>query len=161
MQIMGMTQHGPAQSTAVDIRLLGPADGDVLANVAADVFDQPIDARWSRDFLADERHHLAVALDEGVVVGFTSAVHYVHPDKAPELWINEVGVAPTHQGRGIGRRLIGAILSRARALGCAEAWVATEATNGAAQRLYSGMGGVADRERFIMYTFYLSEGERA
>jgi hypothetical protein len=27
------------------------------------------------------------------VVGFASAVHYVHPDKAPELWINEVGVA--------------------------------------------------------------------
>jgi ribosomal protein S18 acetylase RimI-like enzyme len=156
-----MVQGGPLQSTAVEIRLLGPDDADVLANVAADVFDSPIDTRWSREFLADERHHLAVALDEGVVVGFTSAVHYVHPDKAPELWINEVGVAPTHQGRGIGRQLIGAILSRARTLGCAEAWVATEGSNAPAQRLYSAMGGVADPERFMMYTFYLSEGERA
>jgi hypothetical protein len=23
-----------------------------------------------------------------VVVGFASAVHYVHPDKAPQMWIN-------------------------------------------------------------------------
>jgi hypothetical protein len=66
---------------ALEIRLLGPADAALLEHVAADVFDRPIDARWTREFLADERHHLAVALDEGVVVGFTSAVHYVHPDR--------------------------------------------------------------------------------
>ena len=58
---------------------------------------------WTAEFLADSRHHLAVAVDEGRVVGMASAVHYVHPDKPPELWINEVGVAPTHRGLGIGR----------------------------------------------------------
>jgi ribosomal protein S18 acetylase RimI-like enzyme len=155
-----MTRPGHPQSTAVDVRLLRPDDVDVLAN-ADDVFDHRVDARWSREFLADARHHVAVALDEGVVVGFASAVNYVHPDKAPELWINEVGVAPTHQGRGIGRQLIAAILARGRTLGCSEAWVATEASNTPAQRLYSAMGGVADAEGFIMYTFDLTEGERA
>jgi ribosomal protein S18 acetylase RimI-like enzyme len=154
-----MTERGPVQSAAVDVRLLGPDDADVLANVADDVFDRPIDPQWSRELLADKRHHLAVALDDGVVVGFTSAVHYVHPDKGPELWINEVGVAPTHQRRGIGRQLVAAILARARSLGCTEAWVATEATNESAQRLYDAAGGVADPQGFIMYVFDLTEGE--
>ena len=31
-------------------------------------------------------------MDEEQIVGFASAVHYVHPDKPPELWINEMGV---------------------------------------------------------------------
>lgn len=137
----------------VEIRLLGPRDSEVLERVASDVFDDPIDSRWTHEFLTDARHHLAVALDEGWVVGMVSAVHYVHPDKAPQLWINEVGVAPTHQRRGIGRQLLDAILGHGRALGCTEAWVGTEETNVAAQRLYSSVGGAA--EPFTIYSFSL------
>jgi GNAT superfamily N-acetyltransferase len=88
---------------AVEIKLLGPRDAGVFANSAPDVFDDPIDAGRAAEFLADPRHHLAVAVEDGRVVGFVSAVHYVHPDKPrPELWINEIGVAPTHRGRGLG-----------------------------------------------------------
>ena len=144
------------QSATIDIRLLGAADGHVLDTVAADVFDRPIDARWAREFLADDRHHLVVALEGDVVVGFASAVHYVHPDKGPELWINEVGVAPTHQGRGIGRQVMAAILARGRALRCSEAWVGTEETNAPARKLYRASGGVEDEDRFITYTFDLN-----
>ena len=144
------------QSATIDIRLLGAADGHVLDNVAADVFDRPIDARWAHEFLTDGRHHLVVALDGDVVVGFASAVHYVHPDKGPELWINEVGVAPTYQGRGIGRQVMAAVLARGRALGCSEAWVGTEETNAPARKLYRASGGVEDEDRFITYTFDLN-----
>ena len=91
------------------------------------MFDDPIDAHAAREFLGDPRHRLAVATDAGVVVGFVSAVVYVHPDKpTPELWINEVGVAPSHQGRGIARRLLESTLEDARASGCREAWVLTD-----------------------------------
>jgi len=69
-------------------------------NVTAEVFDNPINAEWTREFLADPRHHIAVAIDDGLVVGFASGVHYIHPDKPAELWINEVGVAPAHRRRG-------------------------------------------------------------
>jgi GNAT superfamily N-acetyltransferase len=90
----------------VTVRILGPDDRVVLQHVAPDVFDGPVDARWSAEFLADPRHHLAVAIEDGLVVGMASALHYIHPDKPPELWVNEVGVAPTHQRQGsAGRRL--------------------------------------------------------
>jgi aminoglycoside 6'-N-acetyltransferase I len=68
-------------------------------------------------------------------------VHYVHPDKPPELWVNEVGVAPSHQGHGIGRSLLRALFAHGRALGCAEAWLGTEESNAAARRLYASVGG--------------------
>ena len=137
----------------VQIRLLGPTDADVLQRVAPDVFDYPVHPEWSRQFFADPRHHLAVALDAGEVVGIASAVHYVHPDKAPQLWINEVGVAPTHQRRGIGRQLLDAVLSHGRTLGCTEAWVGTDETNEAARNLYRAAGGEA--EPFVLYFFEL------
>ena len=64
---------------AIEIKVLGPQDVGVLANVAPDVFDHPIDVGRADEFLADPRHHLAVAVEDGLVVGFVSAVHYVHP----------------------------------------------------------------------------------
>lgn len=139
----------------VEIRILGPSDAAVLANVAPDVFDGPVDPRWSAEFLADARHHLAVALDGDTVVGMASAVHYVHPDKPPELWINEVGVAPTHRGAGVGRRLLQALFLRGREHGCREAWVATEKANHAARRLYASVGGREDSEPITVFEFGL------
>ena len=90
----------------IDVRLLGSDEAHVLDNVAPDVFDHQIHPRWCAEFFADPRHHLVVALDGDLVVGMASGVHYVHPDKAPELWINEVAVAPILHGQGIGRRLV-------------------------------------------------------
>jgi GNAT superfamily N-acetyltransferase len=139
------------------LRLLGADDESVLRHVAPDVFDGPVDPRWSAEFLADPRHHLAVALDAGQVVGMASAVHYVHPDKAPQLWINEVAVAPTHQGQGIGRRLLELLLAHGRTLTCTEAWVLTDDWgNKAAHALYASVGGQPSAEGSVtMYAFPL------
>lgn len=141
---------------AIIIRVLGPDDTAVLEQVAVDVFDNEVDPRWSAEFLADPRHHLAVALDDGQAVGMASAVHYVHPDKPPELWINEVAVAPSHHHRGIGRQLLDALFARGRTLGCQEAWVLTEQNNAAARGLYGAVGGVEAPEPVVMVTFALA-----
>jgi hypothetical protein len=78
-----------------ELKLLRPTDLHNLDNIAEDVFDDPIVLSSAQEFLIDSRHRLVVALDNQVVVGFVSAVIYLHPDKpAPELWINEIGVAP-------------------------------------------------------------------
>ena len=142
--------------TPIECRLLTPEDSQVLRRVAPGVFDGPVLPHWTREFLADARHHLIVAIDDDCVVGMVSALHYVHPDKAPQLWINEIGVAPSHQRRGIGRQLLDAALAHGRTLGCTEAWLGTEETNVAARRLYASAG--ATPEPFMLYEFPLDLG---
>jgi len=146
------------------IRMLGPGEEGVLRHVAPEVFDGPVNERWAVEFLRDSRHHLAVAIQAeedkpGLIVGMASAVHYIHPDKPPELWINEAGVAPSHQGRGLGRRLIQALLAHGRSLGCRQAWVLTEESNTAARRLYAAAGGVETPDRPVMFEFPLEDQE--
>jgi ribosomal protein S18 acetylase RimI-like enzyme len=141
---------------AIEIKVLGRQDAGVLAHSAPDVFDDPIDIGRANEFLADPRHHLAVAVEDGLVVGFVSAVHYVHPDKPrPELWINEVGVAATYRRRGLGTRLLRAVFGVARGLGCAEAWVLTDRANTAAMRLYMAAGSPHRPTDHVMFSFRL------
>lgn len=141
----------------IEIRILDSTDLAVLDNIATGVFDHPIDPRWCAEFLADPRHHLAVACDAGQVVGMASAVHYVHPDKSPELWLNEVSVASSHRGRGIGKRLLRALFEHGLTLGCREAWVLTEEGNHAARSLYVSVGGEEAAERPVYFTFQLED----
>ena len=140
----------------MDIRILRPEDAALLAAVGPDVFDDPVDPRALLEFLDDPRHHLVAAIDGGAIVGFASAVHYVHPDKpSPEMWINEVGVATSHQGRGVASAILQRLLDVARAIGCSEAWVLTDRTNEAALRLYRSRGGVEAAGDHVMLTFHL------
>ena len=140
---------------SIEIKILRAGDEAILDRVAGDVFDNAINPDLAREFLTDPRHHLAVALDDGQMVGVVSAVHYVHPDKPPELWINEVSVAGTHHRRGIGRSLIAAILECGRALGCVQAWVLTDRDNRAAMQLYAGAGGKEAPKDAVMFEFDL------
>jgi aminoglycoside 6'-N-acetyltransferase I len=140
----------------VEIRILRGGEEAVLHRVASGVFDDPIDPQRAKEFLNDPRHHLAVAIDEETVIGFASATHYVHPDKPqPELWINELGVSPTHQNRGIGKSLMRVLFQVARDLGCVEAWVLTERDNQPAMHLYQSLGGEEAPEETVMFTFHL------
>lgn len=140
----------------IEIKLLTSADSHYLSNVAEDVFDDPIVESAAYEFLNDPRHRLFVALDNSIIVGFVSAVIYVHPDKpAPELWINEVGVAPTYQRQGIGKRILQAVLENAKQAGCTEAWVLTDRENTAAMTLYKSAGGDETLPDPTMFTFKL------
>ena len=137
----------------IDVRILGDTESHVLEAVAPDVFDHPIDDRWASAFFADPRHHLAVAIDAGTVVGMASAVHYVHPDKPPELWINEVGVSEASRRQGLASKLLTCLMDHGRSLGCHEAWVLTEPDNEGARALYARNGGVS--EETVLYAWKL------
>jgi len=148
---------------AIEVKVLQRGDERVLMKVAAEVFDNPIDAELSREFLEDPRHHIAVAIDDGLVVGFASGVHYIHPDKPPELWINEVGLAPTHRRRGLGKAVLRALFEVGRAHNCTIAWVLTDRSNAAAMALYSSVGGIEGDEgtglskAMLGYSFALTD----
>jgi ribosomal protein S18 acetylase RimI-like enzyme len=146
---------------SIEIRFLNDGDHALLMAAAPEaVFDDDVDERAAREFLADPRHHIVVAIDDGAVVGFVSAVHYVHPDKAgPELWINEVSVASTHRRRGVGKLLMRAMLDRGRETGCSVAWVLTDRSNPAAMGLYESAGGAEDPAQVVMYEFPLGDEE--
>ena len=140
----------------IEIRTLHVGDESRLDSVASDLFDHAIDRDALREFLSSDRHHLVVAIDEGTVVAFASGVHYVHPDKPrPELFLNEVAVAPTHRRRGLGRRVLGALLDHGREIGCGEAWMLVDRANEAARRLYEACGVREADERQVMYSFDL------
>jgi ribosomal protein S18 acetylase RimI-like enzyme len=139
----------------ITVRVLGADDAAVLDNVADDVFDHAIHPQWCAEFFADPRHHLAVALDGNLVVGMASGVHYVHPDKAPELWINEVAVAPTHRDLGIGRQLVATLVAHGAAIGCHEAWVLTSPDNEPAKRMYRAAGSIPHEELSLMFTYVM------
>ena len=137
--------------------MLGPGDAAVLGRVLPDVFDNAVDPRYAAEFFADPRHHLAVAQDGDVVVGMASALHYVHPDKPPEMYINEVGVAPAYRNRGIGRELLKALFTHGLTLGCTEAWLGTGKTNAAARRMYAAAGGREEDEETVIVWFSLKD----
>ena len=133
------------------IKVLSLSDLSLLLKVAEDVFDNSVDENLAVEFLNDPRHHIVAAIDDGVMIGFASAVHYIHPDKPPELWINEVGVAASHQKQGIGKAIMKEMLRLGQQLGCENAWVLTEKENEAANGLYKSAGGVGSYA--VMYEF--------
>jgi len=135
------------------ISMLGPGDERVLERVAPDVFDRLVSPALAAEFLADPCHHLAVATEEDLVVGFASGVTYLHPDKPLELWINEVGVSSSYRREGLGGRLLEAMLNRGRELGCREAWLLAERTNEAALTLYRAIGAAESASEVVMFSF--------
>jgi aminoglycoside 6'-N-acetyltransferase I len=124
-----------------EVRILRAGDEALLARAAPGVFDYAVRADLAKEFLSDPRHHIAVAIDGDAIVGFASSVHYVHPDKPAELWINEVSVAPAYRQKGLAKMILQTLMSHGRALGCGIAWVLTDTENNAALALYSSMGG--------------------
>jgi|GEM_PF-285183 len=146
-----------------EVRVLHSGDERILMNAAPEVFDNPIDANLTREFLEDPRHHIVVAIDDGKVIGFASGVHYVHPDKAPQLWINEVGLAPSYRNRGLGKALLRALFEVGQAHQCEVAWVLTYRSNPTAMALYASVGGMEGADDsgpgdlMVGYTFSLKD----
>ena len=148
----------------IALHLMAPGDAPLLDRVADDVFDEPIDPARLRAYLGEPGHLLILALDGGpgapLVVGQCAAVLHRHPDKPPELYVDEVGVAPSHRRRGLGRALMERMLLEGRARGCDEAWLGTESDNAEANALYRRLGGEGP-DPFVLYAFDLGAPGRA
>ncbi|WP_425234749.1 N-acetyltransferase family protein [Ulvibacterium sp.] len=137
----------------ITIRLATIDDLPALESVGDRLFDYPIKPNRTIEFLEDKRHHLVLACSGEVVVGMASGLHYVHPDKDPHLFVNEVSVLDEFQNKGIGRKLASFLVEYGRKLGCKEAWVATEKSNIAAQKAYLAAGGIPEKEPIVLIEF--------
>jgi len=118
----------------------GPGDARLLERVAEDVFDDDIDPRFLAAYLADDRHIMVLAIEAGEVVGQTRAIVHLSPDQPPELYIDNMGVTPARQRRGIAGRMLDELLAWAREKGCESAWLGTELDNVPARGLYESRG---------------------
>jgi ribosomal protein S18 acetylase RimI-like enzyme len=123
----------------------------LLSNLAPDVFDYAINPMSLAAFIDDARHVMYLAEEAGVVVGMASGVEYFHPDKPPQLWINEVGVAETHRRRRIGHALISALVDEAKSRGCKYVWVGTTKDNIAAQACFRSVAATGEPQEFLLY----------
>lgn len=114
---------------AIAIHGVTAENADLLAKVAADVFDEEITPDRLGPFLAAAGHVMFVAVEDDQVVGQIRGMVHVQPDRASDLYIDNLGVAPSHKRRGIGRQLIAALVGWGEARGCTYAWLATETDN--------------------------------
>jgi aminoglycoside 6'-N-acetyltransferase I len=144
------------EDTNFEIVRLSPDNAELLHRLADDVFDEPVRADRLAAYLAEPGHIMLVALSGGIVVGQCAAVLHRHPDKVTELYLDEVGVTPVMQRKGIGRALVESMLGIGSELGCGEAWVGTEPDNLPARGLYESLDLARDEtETFVMYAYRL------
>ncbi len=145
-----------AEDQDFEIVRLSPENAGPLDRVADDVFDEPVRPDRLAAYLAEPGHIMLVALSGGIVVGQCAGVVHRHPDKVTELYLDEVGVAPAFQRKGIARALVERMFAIGRELGCGEAWVGTEPDNLPARGLYERLDAVRDEvEDFVMYVYRL------
>jgi ribosomal protein S18 acetylase RimI-like enzyme len=140
----------------VEIIRLGPDDTEKVM-AAGPLFDNPPKADATKRFLADPRHHLLMAYDDGAPVGFITGVETTHPDKGTEVFLYELSVAESHRRRGIGTDLVRRLADLARSRGCYGMWVATEPTNVAALATYQRASARRDEEQTVVLTWNFKE----
>jgi aminoglycoside 6'-N-acetyltransferase I len=121
---------------SVTVRRLQPGDEALFQSIAPEVFDEPIHAGRMHDYLRTPGHLMVLAFDGDLVVGQCAGVLHRHPDKATELYIDEVGTASTHLRQGIATLMMDELFAWGRELGCEEAWLGTETDNEPAKALY-------------------------
>ena len=104
---------------------------------------------WGRFFDAAEPVHALVAERDGRLVGLT---HYLFHRSTIHVelvcYLQDLYTAADVRGQGVGRALIEAVATRARAAGAARVYWLTHETNSTARRLYDQ---VATNSGFIVY----------
>ena len=121
----------------------------LLGDIAAGVFDEPIDPERLAAYLAVPGNWMCVALAGSRVVGICMCVIHLHPDKPTELFLDEIGTGDDWRRQGIARSLMQMVFDRADAEGIDEIWLGTEPDNVAARGLYESTG--AKPEDAVIY----------
>ncbi|MBA1279345.1 GNAT family N-acetyltransferase [Pseudomonas sp. MTM4] len=126
-------------------------------------YGQPSNLELARNFIAER-----IRNDESVIfyardtaesyIGFTQLYPVFSSISARRSWIlNDLYVAESARGRGVGRMLMNRAREHAIATGATGVSLETAKANAGAQRLYESLGYARDDE-FYSYFLDLSEG---
>ena len=138
----------------VHIRRMGPADVDQVTEIERATFAIP----WSREsFQREMEKNVAarylVAEKEKQIIGYAGA--WVILD---ECHITNIAVLESERGKGIGRRLVEALMQYVSNLGAAYATLEVRVSNTRAIRLYESLGFIRMGRR---KRYYEDNGEDA
>lgn len=134
---------------------LDPKTAPILTRGAEALFDNPVRPDSLAAFLDDPNHLLWFALSGDRPIGFASASLLLHPDKAPQLFINEVAVLESHRRRGIGRALVSRLVEAARSRGCDCAWLGTATDNAGGNACFGSVPGAINGGAFVLWEWEL------
>lgn len=117
----------------LQFRPMTEADLDTVVAIESAAFSHP----WSRALFSDglQSYDCWVMCVDGVQVG-----HGVIQIILDEAHLLNITVAPSHQGRGLGRALLEYLMTRARALKANECFLELRASNQPAFALYDSYG---------------------
>jgi GNAT superfamily N-acetyltransferase len=142
---------------ALELRLFSAADYDTWyplwrgyqAFYRVDIADSVSRTTWQRLLDPSEPMQGCFAFAEGEAVGI---VHYIEHRSCwttgNYLYLQDLFVAASTRGRGVGRALIEHVYGEAVARGCARVYWLTHETNREAMQLYDR---IADRSGFLQY----------
>jgi ribosomal protein S18 acetylase RimI-like enzyme len=140
-----------SDSAEIIVKRLHYDDLDLLSHAVEDVFDNEIDIETAAAFLTDQSNVLLVAIVDGKLVAQLAAVILRRVDAHPELYIDNLGVAPPYQRRSIASQLLGAARDLGSRLGCGTTWALTGPTNEAACHLYGRTGARSETVSLFAY----------
>jgi len=94
-----------------------------------------------RNLLSEVNSHILVAEIEGVVAGFVNfTIRKTILHRGLSGLIDELIIAKSYRGKGIGKQLLLSVIKKSRQLGCCEVEVSTEKTNIKAREFYRQYG---------------------
>ncbi|MBI1369310.1 MAG: GNAT family N-acetyltransferase [Planctomycetes bacterium] len=143
------TMTGAIENTApqVTLRDATPSDAAAIFELEQACFeseDETFTRRQVRYVIGNPRAHVRLAECEGRIVGWCVALVRQH-----RHWrsgrVYAVAVSPTMQGRGIGKRLITAVMNALRDTGIERMYLEVRHDNAPAIRLYKSLGYVDHR----------------
>ena len=142
-----MTDDGVrfVSATTVSLEALAAAISASFEGYAVPInFTAPLLARRLR-FEQHDLESSLVAFDGGEAVGVAALAI-----RGGRGWVSSFGVVPAWRRRGLGRRLMSALLERARAYGLRRLTLEVIKGNDAAQRLYEGAGMRVTRDLLVL-----------
>lgn len=137
------------QSADVVIREMSEGDDDAVVAISF-LFDDAAQVDATRRFLASPGHHLLVAYEDEMALGFVTGIEMTHPDKGTEMFLYELGVDEGARNKGVGSALVAALADLARRAGCYGMWVLTDHDNAAAMRAYQAAGGTDPQQHTMI-----------
>jgi aminoglycoside 3-N-acetyltransferase I len=150
--------QAPLPGTDIHVKRLGPGDHEParrMFQVIAEVFEEepePLRDDYLDRLLGQPTFWaIAAFVGDEIVGGITAHTLPMTRAESSEVFIYDVAVREDHQRRGIGRRLVTALLEEARAQGLSDVFVPADNEDVHALDFYRALGG--EPAPVTMFTF--------